>query len=420
MEIFQRSLVNNLVKRLNERPTFMLFVVGPRHSGKTTIVHQALQNIDRPSNYVDVANDTRLQRNRAWYSESTSQTAAQSDLTWLGETWRNARARASAHPNGSILVLDEIQEIPDWSWVVKGLWDSDRCANRQLHVVLVCSAPIRIQSNLTESMAGRFEPLYVPHWSFSEMQSAFGFDLNEYLYFGGYPGAAKFIRDTDRWRNYVVDANMSTIEKDILAMTSVDKPGLLKELLALGIRYSGEILPLAKVLKLLPQVQDTTTLESYFDLLAEVKLLTSFRQFEIDPMRRWHREKLPKLGVSNNASLTASSTYTFKQARAEGEFWGKVVVSAVGAHILNSATGRVKPYYWRERTRLSKLNRWFVLHRGPNNLGIRVERGRERIQEKDLTAFNQSVKPNHTIFVGEGGIPLSEFMLTPVDRWIDG
>ncbi len=203
-------------------------------------------------------------------------------------------------------------------------------------------------------------------------------------------------------------------------MANVDKPRLPAELLALGIRYSGEILPLPKMLKLLPQVQDAPTLESYLELLSEVKLLTSFRQFESDLMRQLHREKFPKLGVMNNASLTASSTYTLKQARADDDFWGKVVVSAVGAHMLNSASCRVKPFYWRERTRLSKLNSWFVYRRGPNVLGIRVKRGPEPVQEKDLTAFNRCAKPNRTIFVGEGGIPLSEFLATPVDRWIDG
>ncbi len=179
MGTFKRALVNKLVAELNQPPSLVLFVIGPRHSGKTTIVHQALQSMDRPCDYYDVPSDARLQRNRAWYPDPSSRTPPQSDIIWLAETWENARARASAHPNGSILVLDEIQAIPDWAWVVKGLWDSDRNENRQLHVILACSAPMRIQSSLTGMLPGRFLPLYITHWSFSEMRSAFGFDLDE-------------------------------------------------------------------------------------------------------------------------------------------------------------------------------------------------------------------------------------------------
>lgn len=420
METFQRSQVNTLVARLKKPPDRLIFVSGPRHSGKTTIVRQALQSVGRWRDYFDVPNDADLKRHRGWYADTTSSSPPRSDLIWLGKMWRNARARASAHPNGAVLVLDEIQEIPDWSWVVKGLWDSDRYANRQLHVVLVCSAPMRIQSSLTESMAGRFEILRVPHWSFIEMRSAFGYDLEKYLYFGGYPGAAKLIHEEKSWRNFVIHAHEAVIEKDILAMTRVDKPTLFKRLFAMGIRHSGKILPLANTFKLPPQFGDTPKLSSDLDLLANVDLLASFRRY--DPQYPWHHETFPKLNVLNTASFTATSEHTFEQARTDVNFWGQLIESAIGAHILNTASGRVRPYYWREKTRGTKQNGWFVLHRGPNVNGIHVERGRERaqLQAKELTAFNKSIKPKRTIFIGEGGIPLSEFMATPVDRWVDG
>lgn len=419
MPTFQRSQVDTLVRRLNERPTFMIFVVGPRHSGKTTIVRQALQTIDRPCDFFDVPNDVDLQRSRLSYPDSACQIPRRSDLIWLANAWRKARAQADTQPNGSILVFDEIQEIPYWSSVVKGLWDSDRYENRRLHVVLLCSSPMRIQyqSNLTESMAGRFQPLEVRHWSFSEMANAFGYDLDEYFYFGGYPGAAKFIHDEKLWRDYVIDSDKSAVEKDILAMTRVDKPELFKRLIAMGIRSSGEILPLANTLKLPPQYGDIPKLSSDLDLLSNVNLLASFRRY--DPSHPWLLETLPKLNVLNTASFTATSEYTFEQARSDSSFWEQVVESAIGAHILNTASSYVRPYYWYVRRKRSKLNAWFVLHRGPLIVGIRRQGASQNERERGSTAFAETIKPDRLILIGEGGIQLSDFLSTPVDKWID-
>ena len=341
MATFQRSQVDTLVRRLNERPTFLIFVVGPRHSGKTTIVRQALQTIDRPCDYFDVPNDADLQRIRASDTESTNRAPRRPDMIWFASAWRKARAHADAQPNGSILVFDEIQEIPYWSSVVRGLWDSDRYENRRLHVVLLCSSPMRIQyqSNLIASMAGRFEPLEVRHWSFDEMANAFGHDLDAYLYFGGYPGAAKFIHDEKLWRDYVIDAGKSAIDKDILAMTRMDKPEMFKRLIATGVRHSGETLPLASTLKLPPQYGDTPKLSSDLELLSSINLLASFLRY--DPTRPSLLETLPKLNVLNTASLTATSVHTIEQARSDSNFWEQVVESSIGAHILNTASSYI-------------------------------------------------------------------------------
>jgi uncharacterized protein len=77
-------------------------------------------------------------------------------------------------PQGGLLVLDEAQKITSWSEAVKRLWDEDTAAGLALRVVLLGSAPLLVQRGLTESLAGRFEMIRVPHWSFAEMRTAFG------------------------------------------------------------------------------------------------------------------------------------------------------------------------------------------------------------------------------------------------------
>ncbi len=127
---------------------------------------------------------------------------------WLVQQWAQARARANQLPEGQVYVLaiDEIQKIPRWSEVVKGLWDADRAESLPLHIILLGSSPWLMQKGLTESLAGRYEPIRMAHWSYEEMQSAFDFSLDEYIYFGGYPGSAGLIREESRWRHYVRSA----------------------------------------------------------------------------------------------------------------------------------------------------------------------------------------------------------------------
>ena len=232
------------------------------------------------------------------------------DSDWLVRTWNQARVRATRSKNGFVLVLDEIQKIPKWSDTVKGLWDTDRARGCPLHVILLGSAPLLMQSGLSESLAGRFEPVQVTHWSFSEMSQAFDFDLQQYIYFGGYPGCAGFIDDQERWRNYILEALIkSNIERDVLAMTRVDKPALLKRFFDLGSDYSGQILSYTKMVARLESAGNTTTLARYLDLLTDAGLLTGLQGYSNRPVQR--RTSSPKLNVLNTALMTAGSGYDF-------------------------------------------------------------------------------------------------------------
>ncbi len=145
METFQRSQVKTLQCRLAEHPHHIIAVFGPRQSGKTTRVRQALRRIDRPNRYFTL---DELDAGGAGFPGPTAalRLPREPDTEWLVRTWQHAREEADASSNGLVLVLDEIQTIPRWSSTVKGLWDADRFENRQMHVVLLGSAPLRVQA----------------------------------------------------------------------------------------------------------------------------------------------------------------------------------------------------------------------------------------------------------------------------------
>lgn len=417
MGVFQRSLVATIVGRLTERPNRIVAVFGPRQTGKTTIVRQALQQVAQDSLYL--SGDELKQPGPPSPSGPEPAEAAPllpqvRDVEWLVRNWEEARRRADQTGQGFVLVLDEIQRIRGWSSAVKGLWDADRARERPLHVVMLWSAPLLAQSGLNESLAGRFEIVRVTHWSFPEMSSAFGLTLPEYLYFGGYPGVAQYIRDPDRWREYVLHALVEpNIERDIFEITRVDKPALLKQLFELGAAYSGQILSYNKMLGHLQDAGNTTTLARYLKLLSGVGLLTGLPKHTVHPIQR--KESSPKLTVLNTALMTAGSGYYFSQAQADRTFWGRLVESAVGAHLFNSATSDIKLRYWREKSREVD----FVLQRGPTLMAIEVKSGPRRSGISGMAEFAKRFGTARTLLVGEGGVPLNEFLSQPAGHWLN-
>jgi hypothetical protein len=307
-----------------------------------------------------------------------------------------------------------VQKIPAWSETVKRLWDEDTHAGRELRVVLLGSAPLLMRQGLTESLAGRFEVLHVPHWSFTEMRSAFGFSLDQYLYFGGYPGAATLIGDPARWRRYLLDALIeTTISRDVLLMTRVDKPALLRRLFELGCRYSGQVLSYTKMLGQLQDAGNTVTLAHYLDLLSGAGMLTGLPKYAGAAVRQ--RASSPKLQVLNTALMTAQSGLTPDEARADGDFWGRLTESAVGAHLANAAAGGAcEVFYWRERNREVD----FVARAGRVLAAVEVKSGRAPELLPGLAHFTEAFAPQRTLLVGGDGIPLDELLSWPVEHWL--
>ena len=311
-----------------------------------------------------------------------------------------------------MLALDEIQQIPQWSGTVKGLWDEDRARNCPLHVILLGSAPLLMQSGLSESLAGRFLPLQVTHWSYLEMSQAFNFNLQKYLYFGGYPGAADLVGSLDDWRNFILEAIIApNIERDVLAMTRVDKPTLLKRVFELGADYSGQILAFHKMLGQLQGAGNTTTLARYLELLSKAGLIVGLQKYSNRPLRR--RASSPKLNVLNPALMTVSSGYSINEAVTDRTFWGRVVESVVGAHLFNSATSDIGLHYWRED--VHEVD--FVLQRGRRIVAVEVKSGRKPKSLRGIEEFERRFAPWKSLVVGSGGIPLDEFLSVPADHW---
>jgi hypothetical protein len=323
-------------------------------------------------------------------------------------------ARIAAVDGPAILVLDEVQKVSAWSDAVKARWDEDTGRGLPLHVVLLGSAPLLLQRGLADSLAGRFELIRLPHWSAAEMGEAFGWSIEQSIYFGGYPGSAPLIGDEDRWARYIRDALIEpTIARDVLLLTRVDKPALLRRLFELACRYSGQVLSYTKILGQLQDAGNTTTLSHYLELLAAAGMVTGLPKYAGQVVRQ--RGSSPKLMVLNTALLTAQAGTTFATARADGELWGRIVESAVGAHLVNAAAlAAFEVFYWRDRNREVD----FVVRSRDRLTAIEVKSGRSRDTLAGMEAFSAAFHPDRTLLVGGGGIPVEEFLGRPATEWV--
>lgn len=396
--VFRRPILATLLARLREPRRFLQVLAGPRQTGKTTLARQAIEAFGVPAHYASADEPTLRGR------------------PWIEEQWELGRLKArEAGKGGALLVLDEVPKVTGWSETVKRLWDEDSARRVPLKVILLGSSPLLLQRGLTESLAGRFELIRVPHWSFAEMRAAFGWSLDRFLYFGGYPGAAPLIGDRDRWARYILDSLVeTTISRDILLLTRVDKPALLRRLFQLGCDYSGQVLSYQKMLGQLQDAGNTTTLAHYLELLSGAGMLAGLPKFAGQRVRQ--RGSSPKLHVLNTALMTAPAPLDLEGARRDREFWGRLVESAVGAHLVNSAAGtKVEVFYWRERNREVD----FVLSAGKRAVAIEVKSGRKREALPGLAEFSKAFRSRRLLLVGGEGIPLHEFLLRPAEAWFE-
>ncbi len=413
---YQRKEVSILLQRLAEAPRTLMMIAGPRQVGKTTAVRNALQQFPR-NRYrflaIDQPDDDYLDPSASFHSDTIEQDAGRRDAAWLVRQWQRARNAANQADETYILVLDEIQKIPRWSEVVKGLWDADRAAQLPLHVVLLGSSPLLMQKGMTESLLGRCEMISLTHWSLLEMVDAFGVDLDEYIYFGGYPGSNSLIREETRWRAYVRDSLIQpSIAIDILQMTRVDKPALLKQLFQLGCAYSGQLLSYTKMLGQLQDAGNTVTLAHYINLLGDAGLLVGLQKYAGQEHRR--RASIPKLNVLNTSLMAVASGYTKLEAKADRSYWGRIVESAIGAHLHNTGQPDCNLFYWRDGAHEVD----FVLERGNKLCAIEVKSGASSGHIPGLNIFEQNFGKCQKLLVGEGGIGIAEFLSYPAEHWL--
>jgi len=253
----------------------------------------------------------------------------------------------------------------------------------------------------------------VTHWSFDEMRRAFRFDLDKYLVFGGYPGAAGLVRDPARWAAYVRESLIdTTINLDVLQMSRVDKPALLRRLFEFACAHSAQQLSYQKMLGQLQDAGNTVTLAHYLRLLEAAGMVRGIEKYAGDMIRQ--RASSPKLQVLNTALTSALAGDDPRGLLASPDQKGRLVESAVGAHLANAAAvGRCRLFYWRERS----LEVDFVVEREGKLLAIEVKSGRRRDGLPGIGAFLKAYPKARPLLVGADGVRVDEFLLKPIEAW---
>lgn len=393
--MFVRAEYQEVKDRLEEPRMFIQVISGPRQVGKSTLVEQILDKITLP--YNSYSADAELNVNQSWISNIWD--AARNEMDYRQESER-------------ILVIDEIQKIANWSEVVKKEWDRDTREKRNLKVLLLGSSRLLLQQGLTESLAGRFELIRMGHWSYREMKEAFGWTLDQYIYYGGYPGTAPLVSNEVRWKRYVKDSLIeAALSNDVLATTNIYKPALLKRLFELGCSYSGELLSLTKMMGQLQDKGNVTTLANYIQVLDECHLLAGLQKYSGDNARRY--ASVPKYQVYNNALMNVYATSSFEEQRLDLEKWGRLVESAVGSHLLNYADKLdYKVYYWREKN--DEVD--FIVERNHKVWAIEVKSGK-RGMNKGLGMFREAFHPYRAFVVGTDGISVEDFLSADLDTF---
>lgn len=385
---YKRPYYTTVLQRINEQRSKLQVIVGPRQVGKSTLIGQVLEECEIP--------------HESYSSDDVTGVTAD----WLSQLWESQRLKMEAHSETKrLLVIDEVQKINNWSETVKAEWDRDTREKRELIVVLLGSSRMLIEKGLTESLAGRFELIRMPHWTYPEMRDCFGWSIPQYVFYGGYPGASQYVGDEKRWRTYVKDSLIEpSISKDALLNTKITKPQLLRQLFELGCSYSGEILSLTKMIAQLQDAGNVTTLAGYLHLLDECGLLCGLQKYAEDKARKYN--SIPKYQVYNSALRSVFCDESFDEVIEDPKIWGRYVESAIGAHLISQAAiVGYSVYYWREKN--EEVD--FILVRNRKKIAIEVKSGR-RTTNKGLSTFAESYNPHRSIVVGSGGLSVEELL----------
>ena len=386
MAEFRRPVVSTLVSRMNETRRYIQMLIGPRQTGKSTAIRQALEQVDLPRHIALASIDS-------------------SSRDWLRAQWVQARNLVTPDSPSALLVIDEVQLVDQWSAAVKELWDEDAWSGIDLRVMLSGSSSPLLQKGLTEGLTGRFEVIRSTHWSFAECREAFGYTLDEFLYFGGYPGSAPLRQDQQRWLAYMNDSVIDpSIAKDVIALDAVRKPALMRKLFQIGAPYSEQELSYRKILGQMDDAGNTTTIAHYLDLLGSAGLLRGLQKY--DPKLIREKASSPRLMVYDTSLMTATYGPYRDFLLTDPERKGHLVESAVGAYLLAQANERsFDVHWWREGT--SEVD--FVISQAGESVAVEVKSGRVK-SLKGLTAFVSRFPEARTLVVGSAECPLERFL----------
>lgn len=389
--MYQRRHLNILKSRMAEPRRRMQIVMGPRQVGKSTLVGQFTEGISVPFDFFAADGVNRF------------------DSSWIPNKWQQVRMRMDIHSEQEhILIIDEVQKIRGWSEQVKKEWDEDSRSHRNLKVILLGSSRLLLQKGLEESLEGRFETIKMGYWDWQEMHEAFGFSMDEYVYFGGFPGLAPDIQDEDRWRNLMEDSIISPIlTRDILEVEEIRNPALLRQVFELACIESAKELPLTKMQGTMNS-GTVPTIKNYLDILNKSMTVQPLQNYSSSRVKE--KQSVPKMQVFNNAFRNRFGTFSFDEARVDPAEWGRLVESAVGAHLANRAmTDDYELFYWRNARRQECD---YVLRKGQALVAIEVKSGsvdktvgfekfKEQFADKVTAAF----------IVGPQALPLEDFFI---------
>ncbi|MDR1192269.1 MAG: ATP-binding protein [Verrucomicrobiales bacterium] len=394
---YERALVDELENALKKMPRLLHVVVGPRQVGKTTAVRQLCEKIPLPSRIA--AADAPLMLG----------------AEWIETHWHIAAAAAQRTRKPVVLVLDEIQKVNGWSGTVKRLWDETLARKIPLRVILLGSSALLVQRGVTESLAGRFFAHHCMHWSWGECRAAFGWNLDQWLYFGGYPGAAPLADDEALWRQYIADAMIETVlARDVYQLGPVSKPVLMRHLFGLAATHPAQILSYNKMLGQLRDAGSTTTLAHYLQLLGAAFLLSGLEQYSGGQLRK--RGSSPKLLFWNNALVSAGGGLSRADVAVDGAWRGRLVENAAGAHLLNHLHGAEWALaYWHDGD--AEVD--FVVRRGKRVVALEIKSGRAG-KLSGMTAFRRRYPDARALLIGSGGIALEEFFERDPREFFDG
>jgi uncharacterized protein len=389
---YERAILSNLTVFCNKHPSVIQALVGPRQVGKTTLARQLMAKLAFPSIY------------------ASADSPLPPGPEWIETQWRQAEIKSGTERGPVLLILDEIQKVRGWSETVKRLWDSQASNRRNMRMLILGSSSLLVQAGLSESMGGRFFLHRCPHWSFLECHEAFRWSLDQWIYFGGYPGTAEFADEVSHWKQYVTDSLIETVlARDVLQLQRVAKPALLRHLFLLAAAYPSQILSYNKMLGQLNDAGNTTTLSHYLTLLKTAFLLSGLEMFSRGHIRR--RASSPKLVLWNNALVSALGSLSFEEALANPVWWGRLVENAVGSHLLNGLSPTVYSVtYWRKDD--EEVD--FVVERGTTLWAVEVKSGRGQ-KASGLQSFRSHYPQSRMLIVGGEGMPLSTFFETPPD-----
>jgi hypothetical protein len=388
--VFERALLPELRAFVQDHPSVIQALVGPRQVGKTTLARQLMASSTMPSVY------------------ASADAPLPPGPEWIETQWRRAELEAAASGQPVLLVLDEVQKVRGWSEAVKRLWDAKTGRGHAIRLLILGSSSLLLQAGLSESMSGRFFLHRCPHWTYPECREAFDWSLEQWIYFGGYPGAAEFIGKVDTWKQYVTDSLIETVlARDVLQLQRVSKPALLRHLFLLAAAYPAQILSYNKMLGQLQDAGNTTTLAHYLTLLESAFLVSGLPLFSRGQVRQ--RGSSPKLVLWNNALVSALGGPSFEAALADTAWWGRLVENAAGAHLLNALSPSASLVsYWRHNG--AEVD--FVVSFGTVVWAVEVKSGRPR-NTSGLQAFRKRYPECRTLIVGGEGMPLETFFSTP-------